>query len=966
MSQTLAPYNNSMRLGQGFNSYTQQVCLDKAVLPFEGPAPPPKDVKILSPGSSSDGAALLQVMPWVKPQIVTYSSRFVDKISDVTDAMNISGSLSIKTATIGGKANGSYIDSDKFKSSDINFHLQVKVTNQIHEPPEYCKFNKIDKVKKEEFPEVYGVGLLLENRRCWVPLTDGWQDCFISGWEEGGELNAIISMKVHDKSKVFAIKAGLEGEMNTPTISGGVKVDFGTEKSNLNSSTETTISVSWSGGGSIKDPTVDWTVESLKKAAAAFPDLVAVTPQRTYAILTKYTALADFQEKKNDFSPLDYESAGIYTSALLDHYMDYKAMWKEISHATYELKGNRATIEMARPGEETYALATIQPLPTTEVDAKTFKATQASAPLAIEDVRKQQADAQALVVQETNHARPDELAKCRDAAAPEPIQFPVFSPTFAGLIHARKVCRFEMAKIVNEVDLVAKNPKLAIDMTRDAYFLNPLVFEQLLPIVRSMSAENAKLRVKDPSAAVLLGYVAPAEEPDALPPVYVLDGPLEKHDRRLQNSIQKCAWKAQDYTMRGCAGLHAENAVHSTAVLVNDLESLDATFRVSKVSVWTADHVVCGIKLEYSKAVHKLHGSSTGDASHIWDLANDGSEIIVEVVVREGVDSAGQTVIASIAFVTSNCNIFDSAVPQTENKQPTPAASLPKPAETKPAETKPADSPPTPTKTSTFLPPTPSHSLRGLFTFSTNSTSSAPSGTPCSLGVVWSKDTFVPLLSPPISPPLLTASFLALSPALRDSVSRFKTVKSYAHFGGRFLLGAAATAKGVRGNGGTAFNALDRIDLDWEIKAIAFAAKEGGMGLAGLKVVYTNGRELVHGVLEREVWRCEVRSGLVVVKITAGRAQAGGKGAVDTVEFVRAEEEGKNGGRGELGLAEWPLDVATVRYLGEGEARVGVDVDVVVERAPRMSGNAPWSVRGFYGECCDGVISSLGVVWGRG
>ncbi len=178
MSQTLAPYNNSMRLGQGFNSYTQQVCLDKAVLPFTAPASTPKEVITLAPGSTpSDdtGAekaiegqpqeqkpAPLHVMPWVKPQIVTYSSRFVDKISDVTDAMNISGSLSIKTATIGGKANGSYIDSDKFKSSDINFHLQVKVTNQIHEPPEYCMFNKIDKVKKEEFPEVYGVGLLLE------------------------------------------------------------------------------------------------------------------------------------------------------------------------------------------------------------------------------------------------------------------------------------------------------------------------------------------------------------------------------------------------------------------------------------------------------------------------------------------------------------------------------------------------------------------------------------------------------------------------------------------------------------------------------------------------------------------------------------------------------------------------------------------------------------------------------------
>lgn len=32
MAQSIAPYNNGMRLGQGFNSYTQQICLDHAVL----------------------------------------------------------------------------------------------------------------------------------------------------------------------------------------------------------------------------------------------------------------------------------------------------------------------------------------------------------------------------------------------------------------------------------------------------------------------------------------------------------------------------------------------------------------------------------------------------------------------------------------------------------------------------------------------------------------------------------------------------------------------------------------------------------------------------------------------------------------------------------------------------------------------------------------------------------------------
>ncbi|KAK0727679.1 hypothetical protein B0T26DRAFT_672318 [Lasiosphaeria miniovina] len=51
-------------------------------------------------------------------QIVSYSSRFMNKISEVTDDMNVSGSLSIKYGTIGGSGKGSFIDSDKFKESD--------------------------------------------------------------------------------------------------------------------------------------------------------------------------------------------------------------------------------------------------------------------------------------------------------------------------------------------------------------------------------------------------------------------------------------------------------------------------------------------------------------------------------------------------------------------------------------------------------------------------------------------------------------------------------------------------------------------------------------------------------------------------------------------------------------------------------------------------------------------------------
>ena len=154
MAQLLAPYNNSMRLGQGFNSYTQQICLDRAVLPGpknkraqpakaitlsrKKPTPAPSqptgtseqasdDVKSIdsvpdesseeprdtpasttilaegakttttttAPKAAGDAdapdekpeAETFTVNPWVKPQIVTYSSRFVDKLSDVTGGL---------------------------------------------------------------------------------------------------------------------------------------------------------------------------------------------------------------------------------------------------------------------------------------------------------------------------------------------------------------------------------------------------------------------------------------------------------------------------------------------------------------------------------------------------------------------------------------------------------------------------------------------------------------------------------------------------------------------------------------------------------------------------------------------------------------------------------------------------------------------------------------------------------------
>ena len=243
------------------------------------------------------------------------------------------------------------------------------------------------------------------------------------------------------------------------------------DKTTLSKETETTVAVNWSGGGSIKNPQDDWSIEALKKAAAAFPDLVAITPQRTYAILTRYTALESFHRQQTDFKPLDYENAGIYTGALLDAYMDYKAMWKQISYSTYELEANRATIDMGEPSEDIASLAKVRDLPLKDAQKDT-KRVQNGPHLPTSTNNTIEGEQTTTTAYETNTLTSNSSLKT----------VPVFQPTFAGLIQARKICRFEMSKIVREVDLVANDPTLSTDPERDSYFLHPLVFKQLLPV----------------------------------------------------------------------------------------------------------------------------------------------------------------------------------------------------------------------------------------------------------------------------------------------------------------------------------------------------------------------------------------------------------------------------------------------------------------------------------------------------
>lgn len=169
--------------------------------------------------------------------------------------MNISAAHSIKYGVIG--SSGSFVDFDKFTDSDLNFFISVKVTNQSISVKDGLVFQGLSTVNSEMFRSVFG-------------------DCFISGFLEGGELNALVSIKVLNKDKLttvkaewicplllvcrfFAVRAHAAQFSNRADIALSVgaadikaPADVGIAKSDLLSQTETTIQVGWSGGGDIK------------------------------------------------------------------------------------------------------------------------------------------------------------------------------------------------------------------------------------------------------------------------------------------------------------------------------------------------------------------------------------------------------------------------------------------------------------------------------------------------------------------------------------------------------------------------------------------------------------------------------------------------------------------------------------------------------------------------------------------
>ncbi|KAK4870831.1 hypothetical protein LT330_000068 [Penicillium expansum] len=295
----LSPYNDSMRLGQGYNSFLQTPCLEDSVTIQQ------------APGSQG-------TRPENQSQTVSYSTRCVDRISEVVRLMGVSAGSSIKSGSIDNS--GAFtIDEVKFAESDLNVVVSVKVINQIQRHRGSATFMpnaKIGELTEAEFHEIYG-------------------DCFISGFLEGGELHGIVSIRVLDSSRRNAVIAELKSHLNTTSSAPGWSLGDTSKISSYMSETETNITVNWSGGGFIKPEQDEWDFDTLIRVASSFSHRVAQCPHKTWAILTRYDALDSFIEwaRTPKIKIRKYDNIQRHVADLLDTHLEYKSNLARLNNA---------------------------------------------------------------------------------------------------------------------------------------------------------------------------------------------------------------------------------------------------------------------------------------------------------------------------------------------------------------------------------------------------------------------------------------------------------------------------------------------------------------------------------------------------------------------------------------------------------------------------------------------------------
>ncbi|KAF5539433.1 hypothetical protein FMEXI_8922 [Fusarium mexicanum] len=452
-----------MKLGSGFNSFTQTLCIDQAVV---------RDTDTLA---LAEGSEKQPQEPQVA-QSVIYKTSVIEKTTDVTDEMNIKGAFNIKYDQLAVDGTGKFINTNKIKDSDVNIMVSVKVVNQIIYDHYLTKFQPITNIKDaspQRLVEVYG-------------------DSYISGWQEGGEFLAVISIKAKNRDEAQNIVADAKiaytrnkdppPQSDEKDFNLNVNAAFKKVKKDIAAENEVSVSVMWTGGGqNLKPEGQDWDFDTMKEVALRFPDYCAKTPMRTHALLTKYTALRSFYTTQTFDLPM-YDKTGTYTNVLQEAYLDYKSILSAMQVLAFEVsEGKRALVVNPRAAKAVEQATSIADEGTQEEAEKATKepATGAEA----ESVDSSVVDVTGAVVRSS-----PKVVTLPPPAVDEP-----FPATIAGLEEARLKCRFNMNRIVQEIDNIAMKPEIATDENRPMPYVSPFLFKLLLPLGVELPAESSQV-----------------------------------------------------------------------------------------------------------------------------------------------------------------------------------------------------------------------------------------------------------------------------------------------------------------------------------------------------------------------------------------------------------------------------------------------------------------------------------------
>lgn len=184
----------------------------------------------------------------------------------------------------------------------------------------------------------------------------------------------------------------------------------------------------------------------MRAAALKFPYLVAQTPMRTHAILTKYSSLRSYYAANVPTSLPNFEHAGVYTALLQEAYLDYKTVAKNLQVLAYDVSSGVQVLLASRVASES-----------------------------------QEATDRDSAASSDNGMVPISNPRDGYSMAPLIVKTP-YPPTLQGVEDARSLVRLMLNRIVQEVDLISRIPELASREDRALPYMSPFLFKEYLPV----------------------------------------------------------------------------------------------------------------------------------------------------------------------------------------------------------------------------------------------------------------------------------------------------------------------------------------------------------------------------------------------------------------------------------------------------------------------------------------------------